>query len=397
MLHSYFFSLISMGSTMYDFAIIGAGAAGLNLALCMLDDPYFNDKKIALFDKDLKQDNDKTWCFWEKGKGSWDHLVAKKWQNATITGTDGQQHTFNLSPFSYKMIHALDFYDHARERTRTAPNITWIHAEVEEVRLGETITISASGEYLIKNHVFDSRINPGFYDDQSSVKLLQHFKGWVIETPQEVFDDSSFVMMDFNTRWKDTTSFIYVLPHAGNKALVEFTLFSPSLIGDEDYDGMIERYLSNVLKLESYKINATEKGIIPMSDYAFHKENSHQLTKIGTAGSWVKPSSGYSFKNAGKMSLKIVENIKRGALPSKGLIRKKFRFYDALFLDVLYNKNDLGPKLFTIMYCKNSIQKIFSFLNEETNLLEDLGIMNSFPKAPFNKALAKRLYSKAFF
>lgn len=385
-----------MDSTTFDYAIIGAGAAGLNLALHMIEDPFFKDKKIALFDKDSKKENDKTWCFWEKGPGHWDHLVARQWTNATVTGTDGKEHTFNISPYSYKMIHALDFYDHARDKINQAPNVTWILSEVEDVRLQDTITVQASEEYRIHDHVFDSRISPGFYSDQSSVKLLQHFKGWVIETPTGVFDDSTFVMMDFNWRWKDTTSFIYILPHAKNKALVEFTLFSPSLIEDENYETMIKGYLSDVLKLENYTITTTEKGVIPMSDYAFHKDNSHQLTKIGTAGSWVKPSSGYSFKNAGKMSLQIIANIKKGMLPSKGLIRKKFRFYDAIFLDVLYNRNELGPRLFTIMYCKNSIQKIFSFLNEETNFLEDLGIMNSFPKAPFNKALMRKLYHQAF-
>ena len=149
-----------MDSTTFDYAIIGAGAAGLNLALHMIEDPFFKDKKIALFDKDSKKENDKTWCFWEKGPGHWDHLVARQWTNATVTGTDGKEHTFNISPYSYKMIHALDFYDHARDKINQAPNVTWILSEVEDVLLQDTITVQASKEYRIHDHVFDSRIRP---------------------------------------------------------------------------------------------------------------------------------------------------------------------------------------------------------------------------------------------
>ena len=68
-----------MDSTVYDFAIIGTGAAGLHLALAMKQDTYFDDKKILLIDKSKKEVNDKTWCFWEKGKGNWDEIATKTW------------------------------------------------------------------------------------------------------------------------------------------------------------------------------------------------------------------------------------------------------------------------------------------------------------------------------
>jgi len=39
-----------MASTIYDYVIIGAGGAGLHLALAMLEDAWFIDKKILLLD-----------------------------------------------------------------------------------------------------------------------------------------------------------------------------------------------------------------------------------------------------------------------------------------------------------------------------------------------------------
>ena len=45
--------------------------------------------------------------------------------------------------------------------------------------------------------------------------------------------------------------------------------------------------------------------------YPFYKESTKNITKIGTAGGWVKPSTGYSFKSCEKYSLKILKNIKK--------------------------------------------------------------------------------------
>jgi len=56
----------------YDYIIIGAGAAGLMLADTMGKDAFFAEKSILLLDKDTKETNDRTWCFWEKGTGLFD-------------------------------------------------------------------------------------------------------------------------------------------------------------------------------------------------------------------------------------------------------------------------------------------------------------------------------------
>jgi len=53
----------------YDYIITGMGATGLMLAYQMTLDSFFDQKKILLIDKETKDQNDRTWCFWEKGNG----------------------------------------------------------------------------------------------------------------------------------------------------------------------------------------------------------------------------------------------------------------------------------------------------------------------------------------
>lgn len=376
-----------MSTTVYDFAIVGAGAAGLNLALAMNDDSWFADKKILLLDKEQKRDHDKTWCFWEKGPGKWDSIITQNWTSGKFI-TSQHNLDLKLSPYSYKMLHADNFYKYAKKKIETADNIDWITNEVKQIQAGEMMLIKTEQSVFSVKQVFDSRIDPDFFQNNDKyIRLLQHFKGWFITAKDHVFDPTTFVMMDYRNKWQDTTSFTYILPTSSTEALVEFTFFSPKLVNDEIYDHQLEKYVSEILKIEEYSIDKVEKGVIPMSNYPFIRANQKGIYKIGTAGGWVKPSSGYSFKNAEKMSSKILNNLKAGHLPDKGLHKKKYRIYDTLFLDVLSRRNEIGEELFTTMYTKNPIHRVFEFLDEDTNFIQDIAIMNTFDWEVFFKAI----------
>jgi lycopene beta-cyclase len=373
----------------FDYIIIGAGAAGLHLAHAMLDDSWFQHKRILIIDKDTKTVNDRTWCFWEKGNGKWDDISHKIWEKGWF---HTMNHSIELSmyPYRYKMVRGIDFYNFGRNRVSASGNIEWITGEVNQVN-----EHSVSGAEVIcgdavfsASYVFDSRIDPAFQDAKDgSSYVLQHFLGWFIETEKDVFSQDEFVMMDYRIKWKNETGFTYVLPSGPRKALVEFTLFTPSLISKEGYEAMLKKYLADILNAGDFTVTETEYGIIPMTDYPFHKHHDSSVIKIGTAGGWVKPSSGYSFKNAERYSRKVISNIKSGNHPAKGVAKGRFRKYDMLFLDILQNRNELGEGIFTDMYLKNPASQIFKFLDEETSIAEDLKIISSFKPAPFQKAL----------
>lgn len=371
----------------YHIAIIGAGAAGLQLALALRSDPHFAQQKILLLEKDGKDQNDRTWCFWEKGVGKWDGLLTQSWSQGDFFYENNHQ-PLDLLPYRYKMLRGLDFYRFAKRELAAAPNFTWQTEEVVDVVNGEPIRIAGKQGNYTADWVFDSRLPKDFTAVQPSSSqarryILQPFKGWVVRTPDDRFDPSRFTMMDYRLRWQDTTSFTYVLPMSKREALVEFTLFTPTLPPEGAYDEMLHQYFDKILKIKDFEIVETEFGIIPMTDFPFEKYSEGKYVRIGTAGGWVKPSSGYSFKNCERNAQKIVDNLKAGSPANTGLFSSKFRFYDSVFLGVLQAQNELGPSLFNGMYAKNEIQKIFAFLDNETSLAEDLGIISSFPKRPF--------------
>jgi len=373
----------------YYYVIIGGGLAGLQLALRLEQEVFFKGKKIAIIEPSNKSTNDKTWCFWEEGKGNWDHLITKKWKKGTFISSEITQ-DLDLDPYSYKMLKSLDFYEYAKEKLSTSEDIFFIKDKISKI---DKVTRTAIGEAdnYTATHFFDSRPPSDYKTDEKSSVIYQHFKGIKIKTEKAHFDPNAFTMMDYRIKYKDSTCFTYILPTAKNEALIEFTFFTPFLTEESVYDEKLEEYIKSVLKIDTYEIMESEKGMVPMTDYPFHDQNSKYITKIGTAGGWVKASSGYSFKNTEAKIEKLIENIKSGLRPSANLMNKKFQFYDAIFLDVLEKRNDLGESLFTKFYTKNSIQEIFKFLDEETSFSEELKIMFSLYHPQFLKSFFSKL------
>ena len=70
--------------------------------------------------------------FGEDGKGTWDHLVSSRWDNA-IFKSHQYNATFSLAPYQYKMIEGINFYNHLYPLLEKAPNLDLIQAEITEV------------------------------------------------------------------------------------------------------------------------------------------------------------------------------------------------------------------------------------------------------------------------
>jgi lycopene beta-cyclase len=182
-----------------------------------------------------------------------------------------------------------------------------------------------------------------------------------------------------------------VLPTSVNEALFEYTLFSKDLLPKQDYENAIKDYLKQK-GIENYQITETEHGAIPMTSFKFWKNNTKNVLHIGTAGGWTKASTGYTFMNTTKKTQALVSFLKGNQDLSRFTRLTKFWFYDLLLLDVLAKHNGDGAKLFSSLFKKTNIKTILKFLDEESNLLEDLRIITAVPPLRFVKALLKRMF-----
>lgn len=376
----------------YDFIFAGVGLAGLLVLHEMMVSKVLDGKKILLLDPDDKVNNDRTWCFWEETKGDWDNIVSKRWKRAVFVNND-KTITCISEGMNYKMIESLSFYELIIGQLKSYPEITWRKEKMLsfEEKTSEVVVItekSIDTASVLFNSVFDYK---KIQNNMEYPLLQQHFIGWFVRTATPVFDADCATFMDFSIPQKGNTRFMYVLPISSTEALVEYTLFSATLLEEKEYEIAIEEYLINK-GISDFEIIKKEKGIIPMTAYPFWKENSTRVLHIGTAGGWTKASTGFTFKNSVMQSKRVVSFLKKEKIDFRNFYKtNRFSFYDSLFIHVLYKNNALGYTLFSKMFSNVKPEIVFRFLDEKSKPIEDVKVILSCPKGPFVKALFAKL------
>lgn len=197
--------------------------------------------------------------------------------------------------------------------------------------------------------------------------------------------------MDFTVPQQGNTRFMYVLPFSGKEALIEYTLFSEKPLAPKAYENAIGRYIAE-MGIAHYTITEKEQGSIPMTCYDFSRHNSKNILHIGTAGGWTKPSTGYTFLNAVRKTGELTSFLKKDLPLTRFGTKTRFRYYDLLFLDVLYRQNELGASIFSALFKRNTPERILRFLDEQTTFAEDLKILFSLPASPFIKSAFRRIF-----
>ncbi|MFY7788575.1 MAG: lycopene cyclase family protein [Thermoflexibacteraceae bacterium] len=383
----------------YDYIIAGGGCAGLSLLYHLLNDSQLAQKKILVIDKTIKKENDRTWCFWTDQATLFDDIVYKEWKNIAIL-TDYSSAVYPLSKYSYKVIRGIDFYGKVHAKARLYPNIVYCQATIEQMDETPThCTVHTSVGVFEANYVFNSLFQPQNYSTAATAYryLLQHFKGWKIRTSEPVFDTQTITMFDFRLPQNNEVRFVYTLPYQANEALVEFTVFGKQLLDSSEYDTILKQYIAEQLKISTFEIEEEEYGIIPMTDFPFHKKQGNRLCYIGTQGGASKPTTGYTFLNIQLESKLIVKELAVNGHPFyKPPFQKHFLLYDQLMLEIMQNHGGSIKDIFEILFRNNPIERVLKFLNNATHFGEDLAVMWSVPSLPFLKALLKQVNKSLF-
>ncbi|MDQ3550973.1 MAG: lycopene cyclase family protein, partial [Bacteroidota bacterium] len=143
-----------------DFIIAGAGCAGLSLAVHLIHSGKFNDKKILIVDKQSKNKNDRTWCFWEKENDLFQSIVYKEWDQLFVQD-EKQQLSLNIAPYKYKLIRGIDFYNYCLNILQDHPNVEWIQADIQKIFSdAKTTGVIVNDQPVYADYVFNS-LMPG--------------------------------------------------------------------------------------------------------------------------------------------------------------------------------------------------------------------------------------------
>ena len=374
----------------FDYIICGAGLAGLSLAFRLCDD-HFKNKSILLLDQESKVKNDRTFCHWAKEKGMYEAIVHKSW-NTILFDSPKTTKTLSIDPYSYKMIRGDDFYAYNLEHIKKSTNISFKKESIQSIDRDRG-TVTTNNNMYQADYIFKSFLDKNV-DFSKSHYVIQHFMGWFVETPIDVFDPNQATFMDFNIDQDGEVRFMYVLPESKRKALIELAIFSNELLEESAYEGVLKNYVSQTLQIKDYNIVEKEKGSIPMTTFDFAKYDSQKLIHIGSAAGIVKPSSGYAFQRIQEHSDEIISHLKNGKHPSKAqtIFKAKYKLYDKIFLNAILKNKTTGEIVFSDLFKSLAPQLIFKFLDEKTSFMEDLKVFTGPPTLPFLKAYFEELF-----
>lgn len=364
----------------FDIVILGAGASGLLCALQCLD----TEMSVLILEQDAAKNNDRTWCFWERGTGPFDSIVQASWDQIDVHGFQSYER-LNLGDYKYKMIRSQDFYQFAKSKINRSSNITISYESVIDVIESQTDCLVKTDAHQYKaKFVLDSFRLPD-YKASKKPFTLQHFLGFYISFNTPVFESRKATLMDFRIAQEQDTRFMYVLPSNDREALVELAIFSKNILKKATYRSIIKAYIEQYISASPYDIKEEEFGVIPMSSYPFHKHDTTRVIKIGTAGGWVKPSTGYAFKRCMDRSEQLIMQIQN----KRSIQTHSSPFYqwvDQTFLNAIENEFTTGKQIFDNMFSKRTPEQIFAFLDEQSTLSNTLQVMLSCPFFPFIRA-----------
>ena len=431
----------------YDYILVGGGAAGRSLALHLAHSPLAA-RRMLIIDPQPKTENDRTWCFWAPDPTLYEPIIHRRWNTLNFI-SDDLALELDISPYEYRVIRGIDFYRFTTEQL-TRCGVEFLQERVDAISEAEgTVTVSAGGREYHADWAFDSRWDAVPYHggvggsagsgatsaraasdsgvatgrdalaanvpDPRYHYLQQHFLGWVIRTEQPCFDTSRATLFDLRTPQNGIFRFVYTLPFSETEAMCEYTIFSADLLPPHEYRNALDDYIQTYVGAAQssadgsaggqsarnrsavdegaairYRIVEEEACVIPMTDEPFPRRGGNRVMRIGTRGGRVKASSGYAFLRIARDSAAIVRSLLETGQPFHGRVPpRRYNTFDSMLLQILHRNGDLGKRVFTDLFQKNPVQRIFRFLDEEGSLSENLALMATVPWWPFIRAWLK--------
>ena len=367
----------------YDYIFIGMGASNSLILKKLIESNTFNNKKVAVIEAQQKNENDKTYCFWASPKdpivSELNAIISHSYKKIEINKTLSQ----DISSQPYYYIKSIDLYQYTSNLIEQN-NIAKYQAKCFDIVENSSLCAVHTDQGVFHAKlIFDSR--PPKIDNTNHIHLHQSFYGLQVKFKKDVFDANAFEMMNFDVEQDQFTQFFYVLPFSNKEALIELTRFGAGKINIDYAKDVLAKKIE--LLFGPYEVVTEEIGCIPMTNYSHPQSELSGVLNTGARANLIKPSTGYGFKNMFYFAEEVKNKISKGEIDSISKPSKnRFKFYDSLLLIILLRWPYLGKEIFSKLFRAQKISTVFSFLDETTNLFQEIKIFASLPFKPFIKA-----------
>lgn len=379
--------------------IIGAGAAGLTLMLALdeLDYPH----NVTVVERNKSPLNDRVWSFWDNKSGATcmplylKPIVSHEWTSWTFS-TDQRSYVMKDSTFAYCSIRSEDLSMLAQKCANEKANFNIIYNyNVTSVTSNENMwQASNEQEHLIAHKIIDTRPPP---IDKNHSGLLQCFYGEEIIVDADIFEPSSVKLMHQMKYSELGIEFVYILPFSKNRALVEFTCFSITMVALTILKARLAIVIKELVMHHKYLLERSEKAVLPMyfinqnNQKALHKSND--IVYAGIAGGAMRASTGFSFVSNQRWAEKCAAQLHlHDSIAKHAPINFIYATMDSIMLKVLLNDLSIGVIIFEQMFKKVKPDSFARFMTQQATFSDFIAVITAMPKLPFCKAAVQNLF-----
>ena len=361
-----------------DVAILGGGCAGLSLAARLAG----SGLSFRVVEPRESYADDRAWSFWRTAPDPFEDCVRASWQGWTVAGPRGTVRRGSRR-LPYQTVPAGAFYDRACALIDAAPEgaLDLGTAATGVAPAGAVHRVDTSRGSFTARHVLDGR------PPARRPRYGQFFLGREIATDADAFDPGAVPLMHFRRGYSAGVDFLYILPFARDRALVEVTSFAPAPPERSVFADWLEAEIA-ALGAGRPDVLRQEAGALPM-EVGYREPAAPGVTRIGLGGGAARPSTGYAFQRIQAQSDALARGLIRGDGPRLPAERPMTRFMDRVFLQVLAAAPERGPALFESLFRNAPAERLERFLSGSTRAADRLSVMAALPPAPFLRAAAR--------
>ena len=296
-------------STDYEYLLVGGGLQNALVAMALL--ARRPDVRVALIEREMRLGGNHLWCFHQRdlpaaARAFVEPLVAYRWPAYEVRFPNLTRRL----ELDYAGITSDRLHDVVTERMVAAAGAAIFHGSAVESVTANAVKL-ADGRTLTGALVVDSR-GPERLAASGRV-AYQKFLGLEVALAEP---RPGFVprLMDATVPQTDGYRFVYTLPLASDRFLVEDTYYSDA--PDLDRESLRREILAYAQRigLPVATVVREEVGVLPLTTRAEAPAVRDGVMIGGYAGGWFHPTTGYSFPVALRLAMHIMSLDRRELL-----------------------------------------------------------------------------------
>ncbi|MEO0492993.1 MAG: lycopene cyclase family protein [Actinomycetota bacterium] len=369
--------------TPVDLVVLGGGCAGLSLAARLAD--LAAPPTVRVLEARTEYANDRTWSFWAPREHEWSDIASHRWDTWRFSTPQTTALHRPTADVSYHALAADRFAEAMRKRIDQHDNVELVlGTTVDSVtRERSAYRVATDGGDLLAHHVVDTRPTPA-----APSAYGQRFVGHEVEFSADRFDPAEAgLMLDMQA---DDLGFrfTYVLPFSERHALIEETRFGR--VGstarlEHDLDVSVEQIADGA----DVQMLRREGGFLPMTTAAPPAATDGVITAGIRAGA-ARASTGYAFLRIQRWAHLNAARLAAGDVPISHPAEPTWRrLVDGLFLQVLDQRPELAPEIFSALGERLRPETLARFLSDDARLVDFAHVVQALPKLPFLRELVR--------